>query len=318
MYISRKYIDCIVISIVFFVFSIIFSNMYYAGDQIAYGYFYNNVSKFSFPDAAIFYKNSLDSQEPVYFFLVYIFSDFFSKDIFFSIINAIFVSSIYLLLRRMDVSKLIICLLGCNFYLYVLLFSAERLKVSFLFLIVGLIVSNKLFSKFLIFLSVFTHVQTLLLVLMTQYKRFDDFLFRMKRLRRGYWSDNFTAVILFFMLTCVFIFLMWGHLSHKAIYYYDNMSGFSGVVKPFIFTLISFPYARNRYQALFAGGTIMLLSVFLGSERLVIFSYFVFLYYGLSYKNGLNFWVILTSAYFSVKGLLFLMSIYHFGDGFIR
>ncbi|MGL5759486.1 hypothetical protein [Plesiomonas sp.] len=291
--------------------------MYYAGDQIAYSNFYNNASSFSFSDAVVFYKNSLDSQEPLYFLLVYTLSDFFSKNILFSIINAVFVSSVYFLLRRMEVSKLIVGLFGFNFYLYVLMFSAERLKLSFLFLVVALIVRNKSFSKLLIFLSVFTHVQTLILVTITQYKRFDNFLFKMRRLFRGYWSNSFTVLILFFISMCLFVLLMWGHLSHKVVYYYNNMSGLSEIVKPLVFTLISLPYAKNRYQALFAGGTIMLLSVFLGGERLVIFSYFVFLYYGLNYKRGLNFWVVLTSTYFSVKGFIFLMSIYHFGDGFI-
>lgn len=208
-------------------------------------------------------------------------------------------------------------MLGCNFYLYVLFFSAERLKVSFLFLVLSFLFDNKILSRLSIFLSILTHVQTLLLILLAQYKRFNNFLFRIKRLRLGYLNSDFIALILVFIFTCLFTMLMWGHLSNKVMYYYSNMSSVSAIIKPLIFTLISIPYAKNKYQALFVGSTVMLVSIFIGSERLVIFSYLVFLYYALSYNNGFNFWVVLTSAYFSVKGILFLMSIYYFGDGFV-
>ncbi|TXY51719.1 hypothetical protein [Vibrio cholerae] len=317
MRISRTYIDSIAIGLSFFIFSIIFSNMYYSGDQIAYGYFYDNVSKFSFLDAVAFYKNSLDSQEPLYFILVYLFSSLFDKNFLFSVLNALLASSIYLLLKKINVSKFIIAMLGCNFYLYVLFFSAERLKVSFLFLVLSFLFDNKILSRLSILLSILTHVQTLLLILLAQYKRFDNFLFRIKRLRLGYLNSDFITLISVFILTCLFTMVMWGHLSHKAMHYYSNMSSVSAIIKPLIFTLISIPYAKNKYQALFVGGTVMLVSIFFGSERLVIFSYLVFLYYALSYNNGFNFWVVLTSAYFSVKGIMFLMSIYYFGDGFV-
>ncbi|MDF2414980.1 hypothetical protein [Aeromonas sp. 1HA1] len=313
---NKIFITCIFVFIVYFLFSLVVFKYYDAGDQIAYRYFYSGMRDLSFKDGLVFYKNSLDSSEPGYFLLVYIFSSFIEKDILLSFLNGIFIFLLFYHLIKLQVSNVVLLLLSCNYYIFVLLFSAERLKLSLLILLLGWCFYGK--GRKIIYLSVFTHVQSAIIILLLQLERFDDFLLKLNRARLGYVNKNIIGLFSLLILGCVFTYFMWGHIYHKITTYYTQWSGFDSVFKPMVFTLLSMVYAKeNKFQAFIIGSIMSTLSVLLGGERLVIFSYFAFLYYGLQYNKGMNFGVIITSIYFTLKGMLFIFNVINTGDGFV-
>ncbi len=106
------------------------------------------------------------------------------------------------------------------------------------------------------------------------------------------------------------------HLVNK-MGVYINQLGIVGVSKVFLFLLMTLYYAwskRTEIIALFF--PILILAFLFGGERLVIFGYFIFMYYGLQSHRGLNLGVVVTSFYFAVKGVLFLYDVVVYGDGF--
>lgn len=109
---------------------------------------------------------------------------------------------------------------------------------------------------------------------------------------------------------------MQDHIVVK-ISYYLNSSDFFGSLKVVFFMMLSFFYAKKKvFEIATLFFPILIFTFFFGGERLVIFGYFIFMFYGLQNNNGLNFGVLGSSLYFSIKGLFFLQNIFLYGDGF--
>lgn len=130
------------------------------GDQLHYIKFYDELPNLSFLEAYIAQNNMLSSLEPGYLFVTYIASSFLGLDrqIFFSIINSTIAYLVAFWMVKNRVSIIVFLLTAVNFYVLVLFFSADRLKLAFLFFVLYLLTTNK--YKFVFFLmSMFTHVQ---------------------------------------------------------------------------------------------------------------------------------------------------------------
>ncbi len=300
------------VCVIFFFVSLVVLSYYDGGDQSHYRAFYEGVQGRPLIEAFRFYQDSLGSSEPGYFIFVYLLSEFIPKDLVFSFVNAALVFVLLRFLLAAKVSYLVLLLLSMNFYLLVLLFSAERLKLSLFFFMVALL--NFGVKRYIwMLLSVFTHVQALVLCFSFQAERAIRVVSSLFLGRVGVEFIFLSAALLGF--AAVF-YLLSDHIISKLTYYYVEWGGVAGVVKPLIFLILSLVYADKKSEALLAGGLVVVLSFFLGGERLTIFSYFIFMYYALNFNRGLNFPVIVVSLYFFVKGIIFIYNVFEFGDGF--
>jgi hypothetical protein len=302
----------IISSSFFFLVSLLVFPFFQGGDQLAYRGFYQEVSGLNLFDAFDFYRGQLGTVEPFYFLFVYVLSPVFEKDMLLSLANFSLVYFVNLWLIRNKVNFFVYLLLVPNFYLVVLLFSAERLKFALLFFLMGL-ACRGYFRGLLFGFSVFAHIQVLMLVLVSRAKTavmVIDGLIR-GRLSRGF----FVLLATLFFLPVVF-FVFYDHLTYKLTYYL-SAGGVYSMIKPLFFMFASIYYARGgKSEAFLASLPLVLISFFVGSDRVVIFSYFVFMYYGLRFNGGLNFLVLLSGAYFAFKGIDFIYRIFEFGDGF--
>jgi hypothetical protein len=109
---------------------------------------------------------------------------------------------------------------------------------------------------------------------------------------------------------------MSGHILPKLTYYYELWGGVGGMLRPAVFAVLAVLYADRKLEAFIASSSVVVLAFFLGSERLTIFSYFIFMYYALQYNRGLNVVVIATSIFFAIKGFVFMKVAMEYGDGF--
>lgn len=296
-----------------FVISSIFLPLYTGGDQVYYRGFYEILPAFGFLEGFDNYRSMLGSSEPVYFLIVYAFSNFLDKDILMSLLNAALGYFLALWLLRKNVSLIIVGLLLLNFYLLVLFFSAERLKLGLIFLMASITFAGAL-RYVLIGFALLSHVQAMVLVVgrifYTLTSHVPPLFFG--RLRFGLaWS--FGAAL----CSVVVLFVMRDHILAK----YDHYSQYSGgpehLLKPMIFTLFTLVYARsNKLEAVAMQIPIIAAAFLIGGERIVIFSYFVFMFYALQVNRGLNFGVLLFSVYFFIKGIIFMGDIFYYGNGF--
>ena len=278
-----------------------------------YRLFYDEVVGRSPAEAFSLYSDTLGSSEPGYFFLVYLFSSFANKDILFSLINFIFAYFLFLWLLVHRVSFCIFPLLFFNFYFLVLLFSAERLKLSLLFFLLSYF-SAGILRHVLYGLSLLSHVQVLMFFASIQSRRL---LYCVRKFFFGRVVFDFLPLLLSFFVGCALVVFLWGHIYTKFIVYYELWGGWVALVKPLLFTYLAMYYAGRKWlEALLASVPMVIASFLVGAERVVIFSYFVFMFYSLQYKRGVNLAVIIISFYFLCRGVIFLYNMVAYGDGF--
>ena len=299
-------------SLFFFAFSLLVFPYYQEGDQQFYRAFYDGTQGLSFADAFVFYQGTLGTFEPLYFIFSYSVSAFLTKDTALSIVNALFAFLLFKRLLEYRTHPIVIGLISLNFYFLVLLFSAERLKLSLLFFLLA--AGNTGLTRYSWLLaSVLAHLQTLVLLCAIHTRRL---LSAARRLLNGFVGVDLVALVLTGVGMSIVLVVMYGHISMKAAHYYETQGGIEGALKPAIFALLSIWYASRKTEALISSSLIVILSLFFGSERLAIFGYFIFMHYSLSINRGLNVATIITSAYFAVKGIFFLENVFLTGDGF--
>lgn len=301
------------VAILFFFVSLYIYPFYTSGDQVFYRRFYEDVIGESFVDAFLLYQNTLGSSEPGYFLVVKLFANFIQKDTLMSLLNAALVYSLLTWSTRKRVSWIAISLLSVNFYLLVLFFSAERLKLALLLLMIA--VNSVGLKKPLFAATAFlSHTQTALLIVnwitLRAMPALKDLM--AAKLEKGAWK------ILVILLICGLMLVpMADHMQAKFEAYDEISGGFSELIKPSIFIALTLIYARGqRLNAFAMHFPIAIAALLVGGNRTVIFSYFVFLSYALQFRNGLNLGVLLTSVYFMLQGLDFLQKVFVYGNGF--
>jgi hypothetical protein len=75
-------------------------------------------------------------------------------------------------------------------------------------------------------------------------------------------------------------------------------------------------YTKNMYKSLLIFSPFLVGIAIVGGSRLNMLAYFIFLGFGLKINGGLNFGVLLTSAYFFYKSIGFVANVLNYGHGF--
>jgi hypothetical protein len=315
MNIRLKYIDLIqiVITCTIFILSYTILSFYTNGDQASYIRAYDGIENLNLIPAYNYYQGSTGSLELVHFILSWFFSHLgVSKIVFISFANAIFSYFIFSLFRKWKVSLLIgISTIFTNYYLIVLYFSAERLKFAIIFLVLSALYytgKNRLFY----FFALMSHIQIAILFLGILFK---EALFNFyKIITKSVISKSFLILIILFVIVLV---ILQDHIMYKLSYYADSkLFGIENFIKTFIFAIMSVFYSKEKKETFLIFIPLFIAILIFGDTRINILSYFIFLYYGLQVKRGLNMGVILTTLYFGYKSIGFIYNIFTYGDGF--
>jgi hypothetical protein len=295
-----------------FILSYVICSYYVNADQFHYLKNYNDMKHAKFLHAFQLYRANLGTREPIYFLMAYFFSNLgVSKVLFSTACNCFFYLHLKKYLFSINLNKfLIYAILFSNFYLLVLYFSDDRLKLAFLFLILWLQSKSRLKNTYL-FLSIFSHVQILISLAGIFLIKFRD-----EPLFQKFNLVKLTTTLIF--VIAVYILLS-DHIYAKAQIYivqFIDRYDFYQYIKLlifFIFTLI----LTNRWRTV----TILFLPLFValflfGPTRVNMMGYLVMMYFGVHVNRGLNFPVLTTSVYFGFKGVLFFLGVILAGDGF--
>lgn len=295
-----------------FVMSLFIFPYYTGGDQFFYINFYENIKEYTFIEGLIFYKSTLGSIEPVYYIIVVLFN-FFNKTLLFSLINGLFGFCLATSLLKRNFHPLLLFFTLLNFYLLVLFFSAERLKISLLFLLLAYLVNNSKTRTFFLFIAVLSHVQTFILILSSYFSIF--LLSFKKNFIEKIMNNKFNSIIIIGLLVVV-VFYLKDHIIEKFMAYSAN-GGMTDILKPIFFMIMTLFYRKNnKFETILIFTPIIIASFFLGEERIVIFSYFIFFYFAMLVRRGFNFGMIIIMIYFSFKGFVFIENVLQYNDGF--
>lgn len=294
-------------------FSLVILPYYTGGDQEHYRLFYDNIASYSFFDGFLAYRSYLGANEPIYYLIIFFFNNLVEKDTLIAISNCIFAYYLARCLLKMRVNVFVVFSLFLNFYFFVLLFSAERLKFSMMFFFISLAVGPGFKQYTFLFLCVLSHLQSLMLVYVQKVSQIKNEL--VKYLKRG---SLFRLFLLVGVLVgfIVVLYLMRDYLSDKYIAYSEK-AGIKNVIKPIIFCVLSISYCKKRWMDILAIFTpLIFASILVGEERIVIFCYGIFFYFAAKVNKGLNMGILITNIYFIYKGIEFVLNIIYRGNGF--
>jgi hypothetical protein len=290
------------------------------GDQTAYRAIYEQMGKLSFEDALWFYFHSVNSKELVHFVFSFIFSsNGIDKDLFIAISNGVLAYVSAAVLLQFNASKIIVVvIILTSFYFNVLYFSAERLKFGFIFLMLSILFRDRKVLFYILSLtSIFGHAQMAINYLAV------FFSLLMKELKRllvsGKMSKNIFISIFILLIFGVLIdnYSQLGFHMIKKFEAYQKEFDFFDIAKILIIMSLTVFYSKKRWEAFFIFVPLVVLVSLLGSDRVLMIGYFIFLYYAIQVNRGLNLGVISTTIYFSFKSIGYLKGLIYFGNGFI-
>lgn len=310
---SRIFLEKLTAAILVLFFSFLISPFYTDGDQRVYRAVYEILPNLDLIEGYSFYTSQLSSKEYVHFLLSWVASSFVDKDLFIAFSNATFAYVAMSLFRKWKASVIIsFIIILTNFYFLVLYFAAERLKFGFIFLTLSLIYVDQL-KRFYVFatLAIISHAQVIIVYGSILFHALIRQILKLIRTRE-------VPKSVFFLVPFLFIppFLVGDHLLMKFQDYYGS-GGLEALGRIFVFLLLALLYSKDRGET-FAIFLPLFIAVFLvGGERVNIFGYFAFLYYGLRIRGGWNVGVLVTSAYYAYASIVFLVNVFQRGDGFI-
>lgn len=306
---EKKTLFCFAISLYTLIFSLVIGPLYIDGDQFYYRLLYAEVPLRSIVDAFIYYGSTINSQEFGHFLLIWAFGGILDKDVFIALSNSLLAFLLSSCLLRLGVNRFVVILIiAANFYFMVLLFAAERLKFSFIFLLASLYFSKnpKIAMTFAIF-SILTHIQSLIsyMSILASCVNQKIFNYVIKKYFRSMVIVAILGVVLFFILPQI-----------NAKLGYVDIRPASELVKVSIFFSLASFYSKKKINVILVFFPLFVATLILGGSRINMISYMAFMYYALQYKGGINFSILASSAYFAYQGYDFISNVLTYGTAF--
>lgn len=302
-----------------FIFSCVIFNFYTDGDQVAYSNAYEIVQGVSIYEASILYGLHVSSADFIHFILIWLASNGGLNKIFFtSFLNGMlaYISFNLFVLWGAE-CRVAASIVLLNFYMFVLYFAAERLKIGIFFLFLSFLYSKKYWIGVLyFFLGLISHVSILIIGMAFWIQN------TMKLMSKK--NIKFLNLIIYVIILCSIIFYIFhadgGVFLRKLNFYISNHNEIK--ILDFIPTLMciyfSCAYCKKIVNVFIFFAPILIGVYFFGPERLNFFSYFLFLYFGLRFNRGMNLGVIASNFYLFLKSILFIFYTISYGQGFIK
>lgn len=294
------------------IINILIAPYYTGGDQVHYREIYDGIADLNLLKGYSYYVLHIQSLELLHYLFSWLGAYFgFEKDMYYACISGLLVYYFLGCCEKYGVSVWVaLSIVFTNFYFFVLYFSAERLKVAFIFFFISILVSSRSRASLLsALLSVLSHAQMGIVYFSILFANNLNNKFDGRR-----WKSN-----LYLLLIVLVIFIVLGeHISQKLVIYSNEVIG-RGVVELFrlaVFFALSMYYTDNKKQVIFLFLPLFVLVALIGGDRINMLAYFIFLYFGLKCNGGVNLGVLFTTIFFAFKSILFIVNIVVWSDGF--
>lgn len=318
MKVEKSLLFAMFYSILIFVGSIVISPMLINGDQEAYHNFYNNCFNIAGLSSQYgCYGSTLGTQEPIYFLITKLFHSLIDKNILMAFFNAIivflFVKLVYRFYLKTNLIHLFFILFFLNYYVVVLFFSAERLKLSVLFLLISffLIGVKSFYSKILMIL---THIQMVFIYFVYFIYSFFD------KNNKKLWV-KFVMVVGGSIFLGVIYYYMRDHIDRKFVGYsniaFESNLGLVSLLKSLIFMLFTYISVQKNIVILMQI-PLIIGAYILGSGRMLIMSFFVYIACLIYFKGKVDFLGYIVLFYFAFKSIEFWQNVIKYGTGFLE
>lgn len=312
---AKESVACFTVSILIFAISLYISDAYIGGDQIGYKHAFERLKGIGIDQVIFQFNKNVSSNEFFYIFLVYICTNLgFEKQIIMSLANASLTFVMMRWLYSLGINYwLIPIFVLTNYYLYVLYFSAERLKFGILFLVLALLVKKKhLYFFITLICSIFSHFSVVILfccMFLHQLKNLKQLILDRKAVLLVCGAAALLSVILALNLE----YLLW-----KFNQYFRDSEPFSlsKIIPILICFSASYIYSKDKIMTVLIFFPVVTGILILDGSRLNMFGYFLFLYFGFQANKGVNIGVITSLIYFGYRTVSYVRQITLTGSGF--
>ena len=304
----------VVIGLAVSIFSWWWLPYYHDGDQRYYTSLYNMLKVYGIADALALQKQVIGASEPVYVSIMWVFARALDKIAIISIFNGVLSAVLYGWLSSRKASAPFILLIFTNFYLLVLLTSAERLKFGYLFAVSGLLFPL-LGRVVLIILSLFTHFSFILVVIpVVLGEKASEIVTLVRRgSKRAIWS-LVTLGIAGAAIGGFYVSNLYAYQDKAAHYLSYDLPEIAEVA---ILSLVAVTVSSSKVKS----SVMMILPVVatyaLGGDRMNMLSTTVFIYLVTVENKTSNPLVLAVLAYLSYKSVGYIQNVYLYGTGFL-
>lgn len=262
-----------------FMISIYVSPFHINGDQVHYTKAYEVVRNKYLIDAWNSYRSIIYTREPLHFLLIWVFSNLgVQKLVLMSTLNSILGLLFgHFLFKKFSSISLVIIIFLSNYYMYAMFFTLERLKISMIFLLIFLLHKNVLWAL----LSVFSHLQSLLVLLASNLRLFPlntvigHKSFIIKRKNAGF-------LFIFLLILTPFAVAILPHALSKLEYYYTNKDlNVIRTLTPILVMIIVLVLnnKNEKYKIIFYFLFLGIFGIMFGAERINLYIVFGFIYF---------------------------------------
>lgn len=299
-----------------FAFSSWYLDAYYLGDSVAYERFYQSIFRVP-PSYWEYFQNfHLGSSEPLYRLVIGPAAYYDLDRVFYiSLWNGLLVSLTAYSLYKYRSSFLFSLLLFTNYYLFVLLGPAERLKFAYICLVLAYSVNGIKLRFLLSAASIFFHTQALV-----QFASAAGY-WVMSRLKTFLLTPLRTLIVgLLFAIvlgTIIYVFfeVVGQSISDKSVVYSEQSSGISEAIQWAMILVVGGLVFKGR-PAYVVGMLPMGALTILFGNRVNVATLVFFAVMAMTQEKTRNPLVLAVMAYMSIKSVPFLMDVVRYGTAY--
>ncbi len=306
MYRVKLKISLVLLATFFYGLSILLLTHYKLGDQVQYSLFYEALSNASAEDVMQIAKQYVSSVESISAYTLWVGAKLgIEKNIFISALNVVLLLGIFLLMLKHRVYWYFQVLIFTNYYLFVLLTGAERLKIAYIMIVYAAIIQGKR-GYALLLASIFAHLQSMILLVglaISMVKR----------------SIKKKALIYFtFLIPCLFFVYVYLQeaVIEKATIYVSQSGGLYELFQVFLLVGLGVIVSRDKFRIVIALITMAIAVFFLGGARVNMIAFTLFIYLIMIERRLYHPLIFILLICLSLKSVFFVRNIFTNGSGF--
>jgi hypothetical protein len=304
---------CAVVFIASFAFSLYILDIYTAGDQVFYKRMYYALADANIDRVLDIQRANTGSSDVLFGYLFWLGAQFFQKNIYISFFKATLCTQLFVFLKQNKTPYIIYPLFFTNFYLIVLLTSAERLKFSMVFLLFFLLIKNR--SRYIFAIaSPLTHSQNIIVYASALFKDYSNSLFNVFKTGRINLKQIF--VLSTFSLSIIYITLssLDTIVAKFSVY---QVFGINDMIPMLLLATAAIFVSKRKMESFLALVPIIIGAYLLGGDRMNMIGFMIFAFLITKERRTFHPVFLIIMAYFSYKSVGYLDGTFRYGDGFV-
>ena len=308
---------CALVFVAGYFFSIWFLDVYRWGDQYYYDRFWRAMT---WTHPALWSQlqfQHLSSAEPLYRLIIGLGTYLrFDRIVYLSLWNGFFLSTIAYVLIKNRSSIIFAAFVFTNFYIFVLLSSAERLKFAYLFLVLAFCVESIKWKVVFSVMSGFAHTQAVvqfisasIYFVVAEYKRI--FASRFKTIAFFVGAPVALGIVAYYLTNSI-----GDVVARKSEFYIDESEGLPEIVQWVLILVCGIVVFDKRLQFVLGMLPMGVLTALYGG-RINVATLAFFCALALAERRTAHPFVLLVMAYMSFKSIGFITNVLATGHGFL-